>query len=89
MGEARNRKIADERRSAMTGTCQNCMYHSAIAGDCRRHAPRAFMIPDQKPSGFRPIGLFPPVRPDFWFGEHAVDLHIAADGADRAARQSM
>jgi hypothetical protein len=88
MGEARNRKLIEERRSAMNGTCQTCAHFSAIQNECRAHAPRVFLVPGPKGEA-RTVAAFPPVKSDFWCGEHSTDLGISADGADRAARQSM
>jgi len=71
----------------MTGTCQTCRFFSALQVACRRHAPTIYVaIPDPKNGAPAPVASFPPVRPDWWCGEHEIDKQsVAANGAGQAA----
>jgi hypothetical protein len=72
----------------MTGTCQTCRFFSALQVACRRRAPTIYVaIPDPKGSGApAPVASFPPVRSDWWCGEHEIDpQQIAANGAGKSA----
>lgn len=53
--------------------CQNCKHFSALANECRAHAPSAQLVPG--PDGrIQVLGVWPATRKEHWCGEYAVSL---------------
>lgn len=68
-----------------TACCKNCFFAFTDGGNmiCRRFPPSGVMVPQstntgaimqaKQPQGITmvPVGVFPPVRENFWCGEYA------------------
>jgi hypothetical protein len=70
------------------GTCDTCKYYFALQPECRKNAPVVFLR--NAPDGtFGTTGVFLPTRPDWWRGEHVVDIVSSADANAKAVRRAM